>query len=109
MAEMTPFQYREMFDVPRWITLRYRKRLLLLQSAFDECLDEYRTSYSVYILSDSVEDSLRSASWLFLDSAPMNHIGEIPITAVVFDPTRRKGLDASCLDGLLTDNSSVVL
>jgi hypothetical protein len=103
MAEMTPFQYREMFDVPRWITLRYRKKLLLLQSAFDEGLDDYPTSYSVYVLLDSVEDSLRGASWLFLDSVSMTHIGEIPIVAVAFDPSRRKQLDASCLDGLLNE------
>jgi len=105
MAEMTSFQYREMFDVPRWITLRYKQRLLLLQSAFDENLDDYPSSYSVYVLPDSVEDSLRAASWLFLDSTPMTCIGKIPVSAVVFDPSRRKELNASCLNVLLADNN----
>jgi hypothetical protein len=104
MSEMTPFRYRVMFDVPRWITLRYKERLLLLQSAFDENLDDYPSSYSVYVLPDAVEDALRGASWLFLENTPLTCIGKIPIRAVVFDPSRRKELDATCLDSLLADH-----
>jgi len=38
----------EFYDVPRCIALRYGKRLFLLQSAFDEGLDDYESSYSIY-------------------------------------------------------------
>jgi len=39
MTEMTPFKYGYFFDVPRCISVRYRGRRFLLQSAFDEELD----------------------------------------------------------------------
>jgi hypothetical protein len=54
MTKMTSFQYVEFYDVPRCIALRYRDKLFLLQSAFDESLDDYPSSYSIYILPDSV-------------------------------------------------------
>ena len=50
MAEMTPFTYGGFYDVPRCISLRYRGRRFLLQSAFDDDLDEYPTDYSVYLV-----------------------------------------------------------
>jgi hypothetical protein len=101
MAEMTPFQYVEFYDVPRCIALRYRERLLLLQSAFDEDVDDYTTSYAVYTLPESVKDLLYKGSWEFLSNTPMNCIGHVQIDHVAFDPTKRKELDASCLDGLV--------
>jgi hypothetical protein len=97
MAEMTSFQYGGFYDVPRCIALRYRERLLLLQSYFDEDLDEYPSNYKVYVLPESVENPLRADSRLF----PC--IGEIQISAVVFDSTKREELDAHCLDGLLAE------
>ena len=39
MAEMTPFDCGWFYDVPRCISLRYRGRRFLLQSAFDENLE----------------------------------------------------------------------
>lgn len=102
MSEMTPFQYVEFYDVPRSIALRYRKKLILLQSAFDEDLDEYPDSYSVYLLPESVEDSLREGSWEFLRNTPMTCVGHIKIDHVAFDPSKRKELDASLLDDLVT-------
>lgn len=43
-SSMVPFRYVESYEVPRAIALRYRDRLLLLQSACDEKLDEYPTT-----------------------------------------------------------------
>jgi hypothetical protein len=100
---MTPFQYLEFYDVPRCITLRYGERLFLLQSAFDESLDGYPASYSIYVLPDSVEDSLKKGSWEFLSSTPMTSIGHVQVGDVVFDSSKRKELDASFLDGLVSD------
>jgi hypothetical protein len=100
MAEMIPFRYVEFYDVPRSIAVRYRGRLFLLQSAFDEQLDEYPSTYSVYILPESIEDSLREGSWKFLGHIPMTCMGSIQIGSVKFDPSMRKELDPSCLDDL---------
>jgi len=104
MTKMTSFQYVEFYDVPRCIALLYRNRLFLLQSAFDENLDDYPSSYSIYILPDSVKDSLRRGSWEFLRNAQMTCIGQIRIDQVVFDPSKRKELDASILDSFVVDH-----
>jgi hypothetical protein len=101
MARMTPFRYVEFYDVPRCITLRYGERLFLLQSAFDEGLDDYPTSYAIYVLPESVEDSLKKGSWEFLSNTPMTCIGNVQVADVVFDPSKRKELDASFLDSLV--------
>ena len=107
MVEMMPFQYVEFYDVPRCITLRYREKLLLLQSAFDENLDDYPTSYSVYVLPESVQDALQKSSWKFLDDTPMTCIGRVQVAQVAFDPSKRKELDASLLDGLLAEHERI--
>ena len=103
MVVMTPFEYVEFYDVPRSIALRYRGKLILLQSTFDEGLDEYADSYSIYVLPDSVEGSLRNGSWEFLSGTPMTSIGRIQIDSVAFDTSKRKELDASFLDHLCAD------
>jgi hypothetical protein len=103
MAEMTPFRYGGFYDVPRCLSLRYRERRFLLQSAFDEGLDEYPTDYSVYVVPESVDDSRPVCSPEFLSHTPMACIGQIPIDQVKFDPSKRKELDASVLDSLIPE------
>ena len=97
---MVPFRYIEFYDVPRCLALRYQGKLLLLQSAFDEQLDDYPKSYSIYLLPESTKHSLAKNSWDFLTSTPMTPLGNIPIDTVNFDPTKRHSLDPACLNGL---------
>src|SRR5882724_7251097 len=103
MAKMTPFRYAEFYDVPRCIALRYGRKLFLLQSAFDEGLDDYESSYSIYELPESAEDSLQKGLWDFIGKTPMNCIGDVQVREVVFDSSTRKELDASFLDDLVAD------
>ena len=98
---MIPFRYVEFYDVPRAIVLRYKGKLLLLQSPFDDDLDEYPDMYSVYELSEVAETSLAKGSWLFLESERSACMGQVPVKAVRFDPTKRKALDPSVLDRIL--------
>jgi len=104
MVEMTAFRYGGFYDVPRCLSFRYRGRRFLLQSAFDEDLDEYPTDYSIYIVPESVDDSVLVCSPEFLSSTPMACIGRIPIDQVTFDPSKRKELDASILDSFVVDH-----
>jgi hypothetical protein len=101
MAQMIPFKYAGFYDVPRYIILKYRERFLLMQSAFDDELDEYASSYSVYLLPESVGHSVLDGSWDFFNNTPMDEVGQIPVCAVVFDQSKRKELDGSCLDDLI--------
>jgi len=103
MSEMTPFRYGGFYDVPRCLSLRYRGRWFLLQSAFDEGIDEYPADYSVYIVPESADDSQLVCSPEFLSNTPMACIGQIPIDRVIFDPSKRKELDASILDSFIEE------
>jgi|SRR5580704_451399 hypothetical protein len=98
---MVPFRYVEFYDVPRLIALRHKGKLLLLQSAFSDTLDEYPSAYSVYELPESYEPLLATGSWRFLEHMTLTSIGEIPVSAVKFDSTKRRTLDPSILDPLL--------
>jgi hypothetical protein len=105
MVEMTPFRYGGFCDVPRCLSLRYQGRWFLLQSAFDEDLDEYPSEYSVYIVPESADDSRPVCSPEFLSNTPMDCIGQIQIDEVTFDPSKRKELDASILDRFVVGES----
>jgi hypothetical protein len=47
-------------------------------------------------------------SQAFLSKRQWRCIGQIPIDHVTFDPTKRKALDASCLDSLLAEQELTV-
>ena len=57
MSPMTKFRYVDFYDVPRTIVLCFQNRCFLLQSAFNDELDEYEKEYSIYPLPDSFERS----------------------------------------------------
>lgn len=103
---MVSFQYVEFFDVPRTLTFRYKGKLLLLQSAFDQERDEYPDHYTVYLLPESAAVELASGSWKFLEKAPLETLGKIQVKDVQFDSSKRKKLDASILDKLLAYTAS---
>ncbi len=103
---MIPFKYVEFYDVPRCIALHHGGKLLLLESAFDEKIDDYSDNYSVYVFPDSFEDLLERASWGFLGSMGVNPIGNIRVDSVKFDASKRLTLDSSCLDALFGKGNS---
>jgi len=100
LAEIIPFRYSGFWDVPRYILLNYREKTLLLQSPFDESIDEYPDVYSVYQVPDAISQSAVGGDWVILDGAELCFIGKIPISTIAFDPTKRCTLDSSCLEGL---------
>lgn len=100
LAEIIPFRYGGFWDVPRYILLQYRERTLLLQSLFDESIDEYSNIYSVYQVPDALSQSVLGGDWTHLDNSELRFVGDIPISTVAFDPTKRRALDSSCLDVL---------
>ena len=101
MTEMVPFHYVDFYDVPRSIMVRHRDQTFLLQSSFDEELDEYPDYYSVYVLPTSIQPLQGTDSWKFLKNTTLHCSGRIPIPSVKFDETKRKMLDPSVLNGLL--------
>jgi hypothetical protein len=100
MAEMIPFRYAGFWDVSRYILLRHREQTLLLESPFDDDLDEYPDAYSVYHVPGAISELVLGGNWALLDRAQLRFVGEVPINAVAFDSTKRRTLDPACLDGL---------
>jgi hypothetical protein len=104
VATMTPFRLGGFYDVPRYITLIYCDKMIFLRSEFDDDLDDYPNSYSVYVIPESFAASVTAGSWEFR-SKELVYIGEILIADVRFDSRDFKELDASCLDRLLKDRA----
>ncbi|HUB51902.1 MAG TPA: hypothetical protein VL986_07140 [Terracidiphilus sp.] len=100
MAEIIPFRYGGFWDVPRPILLWYREMTLLLLSPFDEKIDEYPDVYTVHQVPDAISQSVLNGDWALLEGAELRFVGEIPISTVAFDPTKRLMLDSSCLEHL---------
>jgi hypothetical protein len=48
----------------------------------------------------SAETVMGDGDWTPLNDASLQLVGEISISTVIFDPTKRQTLDAACLDGL---------
>ncbi len=97
MTRMIPFQYGSFYDVPRAILIHFQARWLLLQSEFDETLDEYESEYSVYLLPASFEPPENGDTWRFVDQFELTCIAKIPVNELQFDTTKRKTLDEKIL------------
>ena len=97
---MVPFKYVDFYDVPRLILLKYRDRLFLLASYFDEEKDDYEDNYSIDILPSLVEQRILESSRKVLEEEIEGrlHLGEIHVKDVVFDRTRRQMLDSTFLN-----------
>jgi hypothetical protein len=99
MHEWTPIQYRGFWDVPRVFLATHQGEVLLFDSAFDESLDDYHETYKVYVMPLLRPDEL-PADWTTLRSLATCFLGEIPISRVEFDATRRKSIHRAVLDEL---------
>jgi hypothetical protein len=98
---MTPFRYGGFWDVPRQIILKYRGRLFFLASYFDEDLDDYEQNYSIRVLPLWVKAKLGESWKVLWENIGATLVGEIPVSSVVFDDTKRRFLDATFLDKYL--------
>lgn len=80
--------------MPRTIWFRYRGSVLLLQSAFDEALDEYPDEYCVYKLPVEIAVDVDDVRWDLFEKTPITMLGTIPVREVLFDTTKRQSLEA---------------
>jgi hypothetical protein len=105
MSEMTKFTYRDFYDVPRMIILNHKEQKILLDCKFDDSLDDYPTTYKVYILPQDINE-INEISWEDMTARAVRRVGEIPVKQLVFDHTKRAALDVSVIDDLLGVPSS---
>jgi hypothetical protein len=91
--------YREFYDVPRVFLVDWAGKSLLFDCLFDEELDDYPDSYTVYqVAAISPWESERA--WPSPKDLGGRRIGKIPVSRVHFDSTRRSSIDSAVLDEL---------
>ncbi len=93
----TPIHYRGFWDVPRILLARHRGRLFLFDCPFDVELDDYPDEYAVYELPHGADAELPT-DWTTLVGRAVAKLGEVAVSAVRFDPTRREAIDAAVLE-----------
>jgi hypothetical protein len=86
-----PITYRDFYDVPRLIVVEWRGDLYLLDSPFDEDLDDHADTFTVYRLPADARDAVAEASWAALPRSG-EAVGQIAVQAVQFDSTRREAV-----------------
>jgi hypothetical protein len=91
VAQAIPIQYREFYDIPRMFIAEYGGETYLFDGSFDDALDDYPPSYSVFVLPH-IDLSTLSGSWADLSRSAVRMCGEVSTDAVVFDPTRRQSI-----------------
>lgn len=89
-----PMRYRDFYDVPRLVAVRYGPTTYLFDSPFDDDSDEYLDEYIVHRLPEDVDARLEEASWAGL-TALGEEVGRVPIDDVEFDSTRRECVSES--------------
>src|SRR5262245_12330950 len=89
-----PIRYRDFWDVPRLFAVEHRGSLYIFDCPFDEKLDEYRESYTIYRVLGATFAGTRSMAWAQLISSGQQ-VGKCAVSDVRFDPTRRKSIDDS--------------
>jgi len=99
MSEWTPIRYRDFWDVPRIFFATRRGRLYLFDCQFDEAVEDYPEEYQVFEMPPLTDVDF-AGSWADLWRKAVRKVGDIPVAAVRFDPTRRKEIGAEVFDRL---------
>jgi len=105
MNEWVPIRYLGFWDVPRNFLVCYQGEQYLFDCPFSEELDDYPDHYTVYVLPELSSEEI-DANWAALPGKAIRQVGEVPITAVRFDPSRRKAIGAEVFDGLPVSSSA---
>lgn len=92
-------RYRDFYDVPRCILVEYRGRHYLFDCPFDDSSDEYPDRYTVYALSTESLSDINTVDWNQI-SRKGTPIGDVLVSDVEFDETKRQAISAKIFDGL---------
>jgi hypothetical protein len=96
-APEVPINYRDFWDVPRIFFAEHAGRLYLFDCQFDEDTEDYPESYQVFLMPP-LTDLDFAGSWADLWRKAVRKVGDVPVAAVRFDPTRRQAIGAEVFD-----------
>jgi hypothetical protein len=92
-----PITYGEFYDVPRMIRFQLGGKWYFMRSRFDEEKDDYTDFYEVYLLPFHCEDEFKSNPNYWAELHNAFRLGQIPITEVGLDASRRRSIDADLI------------
>jgi hypothetical protein len=95
-----PFKYAGFWDVPRHLVFAWKGHRVLLESWFDDDLDEYEPQYSIYLLPEDFEADKNP--WR---ESKRRFLGKVDVKSIMFDETKRSWLDPTPLIDLLESAS----
>ena len=90
-----PIKYFSFWDVPRTFVFERDGQLYLLNSEFDEEIDEYRDEYEIFLLPSHHFSAV--SDWNSVGQQRRTRLGRVSISRVSFDSTRRNFVDDSFL------------
>jgi len=104
MAEkLSIIAYRDYYDVPRIFFIRYGNKLLLLDCAFDDELEEHPPFYEVLEMPDFTDEEIKSfGSWYGLADKATKRLGQVAVKDVQFHQ-RNKAIDSTPIETLLSE------
>ena len=102
MTTTIPITYGEFYDFPRMIRFQLRGEWFFLRSYFDEEKDEYADVYDVYLLPFHSEAEMAAHPHYWMDLSNAVHLGQIPVSRIGLDQTRRHSIDACTFDNWLS-------
>jgi hypothetical protein len=100
MSAWADIDYRDFWDQPRIFFIRHDGRLYLFDCAFDNETEDFHDTYAIYEMPELTEADY-AGSWAHLADKALRRLGEIPLTQVRFDPTKRRQIDTAVLTSLL--------
>jgi len=97
MKDWSPIKYMGFYDVPLVFITRYQGKTYLFDCPFDEELEDDSEFYKVYVLPDLRDEDLPK-DWTTLHTRATSYLGEVPVVRVVFDPSKRQGIDPALFE-----------
>src|SRR5262249_1326665 len=98
----------EFCDFPRMIRFQFEGEWFFLDSPFDEDRDDYPDVYDVYLLLFRSEEEFKANPYYWKDLSNAVHLGQIGVTEIGLDETRRKSLDAGVIGPWLSARKSLL-
>jgi hypothetical protein len=101
MSHWAPIRYMGFWDVPLILLVPHKGAWYLFDCPFEEDVEDYASAYQVYLMPEIPEADVPK-DWTTLHTRAIRRLGEIPVTKVQFDPTKRRQIDTSVLDDLIS-------
>jgi hypothetical protein len=97
-----PIRYRDFYDIPRAFVVEHAGDLLFFDCPFSQERGDYSDEYTVYRVHSGLRDRVDRISWTDLGNQS-DRIAVVPMTAVKFDPSKRRMIDAEVFELIRSD------